>query len=303
LYTGKERDATGLYYYGARYYDCETGRFTTRDPVAGRTHTPQSLNRYIYCLNNPLKYTDPLGLSAETVETGLEEHEDPNLVCGFSIDWEALLRKLRKLWEMFGGSVEKLMELLKQYLAGILQKIQQNFLYTGTINFHEFFPLMSFLGAVVKIFGDVLGITGAFFCIEGMGILGGGGQIGLCFVYHPDLGWAMFYYFGYLWGAMKAGGVSIIAGFWTWHGDPDDFDFGDWEGWFSGIEGTGGAAIIGSFMRFENETSPPTITGWGIGVGGGGGFFVGAATSRAKFYRAPDWMIPYELQGIIVPQR
>src|SRR3989344_5879615 len=31
-YTGKEEDETGLYYYGARYYASELGRFITRDP-------------------------------------------------------------------------------------------------------------------------------------------------------------------------------------------------------------------------------------------------------------------------------
>ena len=54
LYTGKEKDSTGLYYYGARYYDPELGRFLTRDPKGG-------INRYSYCLNNPLKNIDPDG--------------------------------------------------------------------------------------------------------------------------------------------------------------------------------------------------------------------------------------------------
>ncbi|MBU7027244.1 MAG: hypothetical protein HXS48_09900 [Theionarchaea archaeon] len=31
LFTGKEKDSTGLYYYGARYYDADLGRFITRD--------------------------------------------------------------------------------------------------------------------------------------------------------------------------------------------------------------------------------------------------------------------------------
>jgi RHS repeat-associated protein len=35
LFTGKEKDATGLYYFNARYYDAETGRFITRDPLHG----------------------------------------------------------------------------------------------------------------------------------------------------------------------------------------------------------------------------------------------------------------------------
>ncbi|MGC1120082.1 MAG: RHS repeat-associated core domain-containing protein [Candidatus Methanofastidiosia archaeon] len=62
LYNGKEQDETGLYYYGARYYDPELGRFITRDPLAGQKVISQSLNRYSYCLNNPVKFVDPAGL-------------------------------------------------------------------------------------------------------------------------------------------------------------------------------------------------------------------------------------------------
>jgi len=63
LYTGKEKDSTGLYYYGARYYDSEVGRFITKDPLLGKKALPQSLNRYTYCLNNPMKFVDPAGLT------------------------------------------------------------------------------------------------------------------------------------------------------------------------------------------------------------------------------------------------
>jgi RHS repeat-associated protein len=60
-YNGKEKDETGLYHYGARYYDPEAGRFISRDFVPGQLANPQTLNRYTYCLNNPLKYRDPDG--------------------------------------------------------------------------------------------------------------------------------------------------------------------------------------------------------------------------------------------------
>jgi len=60
-YTGKEKDITGLYYYGARYYDPTIGRFITRDPIKGSIMNPQTLNPYVYCLNNPMKYVDPDG--------------------------------------------------------------------------------------------------------------------------------------------------------------------------------------------------------------------------------------------------
>ena len=60
-FTGKELDESGLYYYGARYYDPATGRFITTDSVKGSLKDPQSLNRYSYTMNNPLKYIDPTG--------------------------------------------------------------------------------------------------------------------------------------------------------------------------------------------------------------------------------------------------
>jgi RHS repeat-associated protein len=54
-------DSTGLYYYGARYYDANIGRFISADTIVPHPSDPQSLNRYSYCRNNPLRYTDPSG--------------------------------------------------------------------------------------------------------------------------------------------------------------------------------------------------------------------------------------------------
>ncbi len=62
-FTGKELDATGMYFYGARYYDPEIGRFVTADTIVQAPYDPQSLNRYSYCRNNPLNYVDPSGHS------------------------------------------------------------------------------------------------------------------------------------------------------------------------------------------------------------------------------------------------
>jgi hypothetical protein len=50
-----------LYFYGARYYDHELGRFITADTFIQATTDPQALNRYSYCRNNPINYIDPTG--------------------------------------------------------------------------------------------------------------------------------------------------------------------------------------------------------------------------------------------------
>jgi RHS repeat-associated protein len=62
-FTGKERDSeSGLDYFGARYNSSSMGRFMTPDPLGGLLIDPQTLNRYTYVRNNPLRYTDPTGM-------------------------------------------------------------------------------------------------------------------------------------------------------------------------------------------------------------------------------------------------
>ena len=56
-YTGKDYDEDAeLYYFNARWYDPELGRFTTEDPIK------DGMNWYTYVGNRPLVYTDPTGL-------------------------------------------------------------------------------------------------------------------------------------------------------------------------------------------------------------------------------------------------
>jgi len=58
-YAGYQYDEeSGLYYVNARYYDSTMARFLTEDTYRGSMTDPLSLNRYTYCHNNPLRYTD-----------------------------------------------------------------------------------------------------------------------------------------------------------------------------------------------------------------------------------------------------
>ncbi|MDR0183573.1 RHS repeat-associated core domain-containing protein [Lysobacter arvi] len=49
----------GLYYYKARFYSPDLGRFLQTDPIGYK----DDLNPYAYVKNNPINYTDPSGLS------------------------------------------------------------------------------------------------------------------------------------------------------------------------------------------------------------------------------------------------
>ncbi len=51
----------GLIYANARLYDPLLGRFLSPDPYVQDPDFSQNYNRYSYCLNNPLKYTDESG--------------------------------------------------------------------------------------------------------------------------------------------------------------------------------------------------------------------------------------------------
>ena len=61
-FTGQRRDSgSGLLFYNARWYDPAVGRFLSADTIVPEPGNPAGLNRYLYSLGNPLRYTDPSG--------------------------------------------------------------------------------------------------------------------------------------------------------------------------------------------------------------------------------------------------
>ncbi len=72
LFTAREYDpAVGLYHYRAREYDPSLGRFLTKDPLPGNLLDPRTLHPYLYVSNNPLSFTDPLGLAGWSEHTSI----------------------------------------------------------------------------------------------------------------------------------------------------------------------------------------------------------------------------------------
>ncbi len=73
-YTGHEFDPeTGLYYFKARFYDPELGRFASADPYLGDALTPPSLHRYLYAYANPSLYIDLNGYQSQSTAEELAE--------------------------------------------------------------------------------------------------------------------------------------------------------------------------------------------------------------------------------------
>jgi RHS repeat-associated protein len=61
-FTGQRWEGgTGLYHYGARWYDPATGRFTQPDTIVPSQLGVQAWDRFGYVLNNPIQFTDPSG--------------------------------------------------------------------------------------------------------------------------------------------------------------------------------------------------------------------------------------------------
>jgi RHS repeat-associated protein len=103
-FTGKERDnETGLDYFLARYYSSVHGRFTSTDEFTGGPvelfsfaqmaaanptfyadiTEPQSLNKYQYTFNNPLRYVDSDGHLAGDPDKNLDTLQTVLSVVGF----------------------------------------------------------------------------------------------------------------------------------------------------------------------------------------------------------------------------
>jgi len=97
-YTGKTLDeemGLDLYYYGARYYDPDLGRFTQIDPHA---HNYPSWGPYGYVRNNPLRRTDP---------TGMDDNEEnqPSVEKMLAAAADRLLEGINKLVSVVSATI------------------------------------------------------------------------------------------------------------------------------------------------------------------------------------------------------
>ncbi len=87
-FTSQKLDGTGLYYYGARYYDPAIGQFVSPDTIVPAPGAVFAYNRYMYAYGNPLRYSDPTGHFSEDQ---LVEWYSENWRDLFSDNWIKLL--------------------------------------------------------------------------------------------------------------------------------------------------------------------------------------------------------------------
>uniref|UniRef100_UPI00301C5CD1 RHS repeat domain-containing protein n=2 Tax=Proteus terrae TaxID=1574161 RepID=UPI00301C5CD1 len=101
-YSGKEKDATGMYYYGYRYYQPWIGRWLSADPAG----TIDGLNLYRMVRNNPVTLHDPDGRaptpSTASTSATTSEHFINRLPTSFheikTNDWGESIIKQAETW-------------------------------------------------------------------------------------------------------------------------------------------------------------------------------------------------------------
>ncbi len=120
LFTGREYDKeTGLYYYRARYYNPQIGRFLQTDPIG----YDDGMNWYAYCGNSPVRNTDPSGSFRYIWGKGVTDKEKEAIEasfkrvgqrCGELMKWiDDTTRALAVEWGMQKGDflIDELQEL------------------------------------------------------------------------------------------------------------------------------------------------------------------------------------------------
>jgi RHS repeat-associated protein len=98
---------TGYYFYNARHYDPEIGRFVTGDTVIDGEGDTQGWNRFSYVKGNPVRYKDPTGHAgvADDIKQGLDDAGDAQLEQSQK-DWEQGSYG-SAIWEGYKGVVNK----------------------------------------------------------------------------------------------------------------------------------------------------------------------------------------------------
>ena len=123
LFNGKELDEeTGLYYYGARYYDPRISLWLSTDPMELKY---PNISTYTYCANNPIKLIDFDGLEIEQ-SSQKEWDKQKNKITKTRDKLNSQIQKIKTKAKNNNWSEEKLFKKLgdkERRLGGINQSL------------------------------------------------------------------------------------------------------------------------------------------------------------------------------------
>jgi RHS repeat-associated protein len=131
-FTGKELDPdTGLYYFNARWYDSELGRFVSEDPEGD----PNNPNLYVYCANNPLVMLDPTGNWNLDIQWSVFLKTKRNVTPrSFDTHWQSFMLPMDIQWPSFLRTYTEMDEVgFTNYLTS--QGIDYSFNENNSTNF------------------------------------------------------------------------------------------------------------------------------------------------------------------------
>jgi RHS repeat-associated protein len=113
---------TGLHYNWNRYYDPETGRYITADPIG----LDGGLNLYLYAGANPVNFVDPLGLYCGS---GWNEYLVPDKPCGY--DFSNCCKKHDECYGCEGEKAGKTKQQCDNEFYGCMKNVCSSSSYTS----------------------------------------------------------------------------------------------------------------------------------------------------------------------------
>ena len=87
---GVEMESSSLFYVRARYYDAANGRFISKDAYDYDLNNPQTINRYVYSVNNPISIFDYTGLFGEQDNDYDNSYRHLNVIYSYQLNLVAL---------------------------------------------------------------------------------------------------------------------------------------------------------------------------------------------------------------------
>ena len=161
-YTGHEMlPEFGLINMNGRLYDPLLGRMLSPDNYVQMPDFSQNFNRYSYCLNNPLKYTDPSGElfgSILTAIVGVFKNIFKHGINVSAYNWDQLVNAWKIDMGMFKGNIT---QVVNKWTYGFVNSVLGNLIANGA-NLLGLVDNVSYLDGAVAVGGVTGDKTSAF---------------------------------------------------------------------------------------------------------------------------------------------